>query len=1070
MYCYKTYNSILFFIIIYLSFSTQAHAKVLPSLGAPPDTVLAEAFMNRANLLVGQNSLDSAIFFYTEAGKIYGEHKKWEKQLRSKMSVCLVYLYNKQNLKKADSCTSELIKNATEIFGDSGRILVECNIVRAFVMKELARYSSGIDYLKTSLAVAEKYYEYYHVKTGLIYGNLGIQYAYTGQYRESLSSYYRALDIDKKLFGENHLTVATNYNNLGVLYDDLGLKDSAKVMYQNALSIWSKIFGEDHADIANCYSNIAVQYLDEGDFYQAIRYETKALDIRQSVLGERHPATARSYSNLGVYNEFAKKYDEALEYQFKALEIRKSILPPAHPEISNSYTNIASIYFNQKKYDKALINQYRALEINKQIYGEHHTEVAEVLKFIGNVFRKQGKYNKALESFKQALQIRKQFYQGSRHPKIAELYYNISKTYIEIKQYDSALGSIHNAIEYNSLKSNKSEEPASLKNTKYYSDQIQLKSLFLMGKIYYLRYLNSGRQLEDLKASINTYLESIEMMEKIRYGFSSGESKLFLTEESGSVLNSAINVVYQLYLITDDKSLQTTMYNLIERSKAGILREMLATNRAAGFSDIPDSLVARENILTASINAYKTDFIRLKEQNDSSVASSVHELSNKLFQLEKKHKKMLAQFETRYPKYKQLKYNSEIASLKTISGQLDKNTVVLNYFVADTSLFIYVIDNSNYHFVHVDIDSNFNEKNVEYLKCIRKMRIDKFMENSTFLYEKMITPVESFIRGKKLLVFIPDKYLYYLPFETLCKHIPIISGLNFSRADYLIKQYEIIYHYSTTLYSQALNDHYNKISENSSFVGYAPVFCKDSTNGNILPNAVTIIDSSYIADSSMRSVSEKGSSYNELAYSEKEIKSIQTMFDNKGMKASGFFFSNATEDVFRKTAPLYKYVHIASHGFINENNPYLSGIVFSQGNTYAGLKSEIVDSLRFKNTSDLTGSSDGILFSGEMFDLNLKADLVVLSACETGLGKIINGEGVMSMTRGFVYSGASNILYSLWKVGDKNTQDLMVRFYYNILEGNSYSEALQKAKRTLINNNKTAFPKFWSGFALLGVN
>jgi CHAT domain-containing protein len=319
-------------------------------------------------------------------------------------------------------------------------------------------------------------------------------------------------------------------------------------------------------------------------------------------------------------------------------------------------------------------------------------------------------------------------------------------------------------------------------------------------------------------------------------------------------------------------------------------------------------------------------------------------------------------------------------------------------------------------------------------------------------------------------VFIPDKYLYYLPFETLCKHIPDNIGVNFNRADYLIKRHEIIYHYSTTLYYQAVNNRYKKVSESNSFVGYAPVFCKDSTNGYILSNAATIVDSSYVADSSMRSVSKKGTSYNELAYSEKEIKTIQTMFDKKGMKASGYFFSNATEGVFRETAPLYKYVHIASHGFINENNPYLSGIVFSQNNTVAGLRPETKDSLRFRSTSDLSSSSDGILFSGEMFDLDLNADLIVLSACETGLGKIINGEGIMSMTRGFIYSGTPNILYSLWKVGDKNTQELMVRFYTHILNGYTYTGALRKAKLTLMNNDKTAFPKFWSGFTLLGIN
>ena len=1066
----KTNYRVSFFIIICLVYSSRAFPEDSASFSIPPDTLLAKSYIQRANSFAKLNYSDSAVYYYNEAGNIYGQHQKWEKQIRCKMSVCLVYLYNEHNFTRADSCTIELIKKATEIFGDSGRILVECNIVRAFVMKELARYSSGINYLNTALNIAEKYYEYYHVKTGLIYGNLGIQYSHTGQYQKSLSCYNRALDIDKKLFGENHLTVATNYNNLGVLYANLGLRDSAKVMYHNALSIWLDIFGENHADIANCYNNIAVQHLNQGDFYQAIRYETKALDIRLSVLGEQHPATARSYANLGVYNEFAGNYNEALEFQLQALKIRKSIRPSAHPEISNSYTNIASIYYNQKKYDEALIYQNLALEINEQIYGKQHTDVAEILKFIGNTLRKQGEYDQALENFKQAVQIRQQFYQGSRHPKIAELYYSITNTYMEMEQYDSAFANIHNAIKFNSLEPGKHDEPFSVENKNIFSDQIQLKSLFLKGELYYLKYLDQGHKLSDLKTSVDTYMESIKLMEEIRYGFSSNESKFFLTEESGTIMNKALESVYQLYLETNDKSLQNIMFNLIERSKAGILREMLTNNNATSFSGIPDSLVARENVMAAYINAYKTDIIRLKEQNDSSDKHTINELSNRLFQLETEYNELLVLFETKYPKYKQLKYNSEISSPEIISGQLDKKTVVLNYFVADTSLFIYAIEKDNYHFIHVAIDSIFNKNILEYLKCIKKMRVNEFMKYNRTLYKKMIMPIEHFIKGKKLLVIIPDKDLYYLPFETLCKHIPEDTGMDFRGAEYLIKQYEIIYHYSTSLYYKAASDRDKKISKNNSFIGYAPVFCKDSTNGSILSNTATIIDSSYITDNALRSVSINGITYNELVYSEKEIKTIQSMFNKNGMKASGYFYSKATEDTFRKTAPLNKYVHIASHGFINENNPYLSGIVFSQNDTATDLKSEIADSWRFSNTSDLSSSSDGILFSGEMFDLELNADLVVLSACETGLGKIINGEGVMSMTRGFIYSGALNILYSLWKVGDRNTNELMVQFYSNILNGNTYSGALQKAKLTLINNDKTAFPKFWSGFTLLGIN
>ena len=142
-------------------------------------------------------------------------------------------------------------------------------------------------------------------------------------------------------------------------------------------------------------------------------------------------------------------------------------------------------------------------------------------------------------------------------------------------------------------------------------------------------------------------------------------------------------------------------------------------------------------------------------------------------------------------------------------------------------------------------------------------------------------------------------------------------------------------------------------------------------------------------------------------------------------------------------------VHVSSHGFSNDREPKLSGIVFSQ-------------------PTDTLAKEDGILYTGETYNLDLHADLIVLSSCESGLGKLIRGEGLQALSRGFLYAGTPNVLFSLWKALDKPTKDLMVQFYAIVLEGNAYAEALQQAKLNLINDPRTAFPHFWSGFVMVG--
>ncbi len=182
------------------------------------------------------------------------------------------------------------------------------------------------------------------------------------------------------------------------------------------------------------------------------------------------------------------------------------------------------------------------------------------------------------------------------------------------------------------------------------------------------------------------------------------------------------------------------------------------------------------------------------------------------------------------------------------------------------------------------------------------------------------------------------------------------------------------------------------------------------------------------------------------------MQSIFKQFDEKGKKALVQIKNNANEE-FIKSGELknYRLLHFATHGFVNTSKPELSGILLAQ---------------------DTTISEDGILYSGEIFNLNLNADLTVLSACETGLGKLIEGEGLIGLTRALLYAGSKNIIVSLWKVADKSTSDLMINFYKNLLEAkqekHEFSQALQQAKLKMIDEGKYAHPFYWSPFILIG--
>ncbi|WP_337873489.1 CHAT domain-containing protein, partial [Ignavibacterium sp.] len=233
------------------------------------------------------------------------------------------------------------------------------------------------------------------------------------------------------------------------------------------------------------------------------------------------------------------------------------------------------------------------------------------------------------------------------------------------------------------------------------------------------------------------------------------------------------------------------------------------------------------------------------------------------------------------------------------------------------------------------------------------------------------------------------------------------------------------------------------------FIGFAPIFPKDKNLGYTISTVNTPLLASN--DDIIRSVSVDGKNYDELKYSEWEVNSIIDLFNknNSSMVSTAYFYADAKEDSFKVNVKDYKIVHIASHSFMNEDQPDISGVIFAQ-------------------PTDSVYSNDGILYAAETYNLDLSADLVVLSSCESGLGKLFKGEGMIGLTRGFLYSGANNIIFSLWKIPDKHTSELMVEFYRQMISGKTYSESLRTAKLKLIENKITSRPRSWAGFLLIG--
>jgi CHAT domain-containing protein len=291
----------------------------------------------------------------------------------------------------------------------------------------------------------------------------------------------------------------------------------------------------------------------------------------------------------------------------------------------------------------------------------------------------------------------------------------------------------------------------------------------------------------------------------------------------------------------------------------------------------------------------------------------------------------------------------------------------------------------------------------------------RFMEGSHTIYETLFAEIDRVLTQKQIskLTIVPDGYLHYIPFEILIRK-KSDHPHPYKDLDYLLKDYVIHYQYSAALAfeSQATK----KTNSTERVLGFAPDFTAEGLHLPEGPQA--------------------------LSGSKQELENIAKIF-------SGTYFSaaDATKEKFSKLSPDYQIIHLATHGILHDQHPALSKLIFNRGE-----------------------GEDGNLYSYELYNMHLRAELVTLSACNTGFGRLQRGEGMQSIARAFMYAGCPNVVMSLWTASDQATASLMLNFYEEIKNGLPKDEALRKAKLRYLKaaDPLMANPYLWSSFIFVG--
>jgi CHAT domain-containing protein/Tfp pilus assembly protein PilF len=952
---------------------------------------------------------------------------------------------------QSDEALKLLMESKTacsQVLGDSNVAMAGISHSLGSVFYSQHQYDQALQHYQQALAIRKLTLGEQHPQVASIYSNIGVVYSIQGQYDQAMQYHQQALAIFKQALGEQNQQVAAINNNIGKLYFDQGQYAQALEYYQQALAIRKLALGERHPEVATSYNNIGIGYLSQGKYAQALEYHQQALSIRMLAFGDQHASVAMSYNNIGAVYSEQGQYDRALEYYHQSLAIYMQAFGEQHPIVAKSYNNIGTAYENQGQYAQALEYYQQTLAIRKLAFGERHPDVATSYNNIGNVYKGQGQYAQALEYFQRALAIRKLVF-GDQHPDVAISYNNIGAVYSEQGQYPSAIEEYKLSLTAY-MPNYTTSGYRSLRSFSSIVFKSSLKNLLVT--------LHSRNAPGDDILSLSSVRFADRYIDSLRSSYINENDKLELGKDA--------NLLYQIAIdVAKWNKLDEEAFYYSEKNKTAVLSQSLNEATALKLGGIPDSLLEKDKELRTLVAFYTKASINEELTCPKCDSTKLQNLKNGLFNYQQQYTVLKNRLERDFPQYFALKYKDAKISVKEVQqGFLaeNPNSAIIEYLLGDTVLYAFCITKDKYAIHRQKLDSTrFKKTNVLQLEIKKLGRaladINLYLDPTTVvsnpssaLYDYLIKPFEQQIKGKDLVI-IPDAELNKIPFELLIKPNPTLKNVKkWQELPYLIKAHNISYHYAVRLLLDDWQKNKTQPVKSSGFVAFAPVF-NDSATGQIVSNENTI-EQSYLAyasrgDTVSRAFMNDGKFITPLPGTEREVKAIYELFNQQNQPAKYYLNDQANEATVKSlNLKSYKYLHFATHGLTDEDRPTNSCLILAQ-----------------KQDS----TSDNLLTSSEMYGLELDAELVVLSACQTGKGTLKAGEGIIGLTRGLLYAGARNLLVSQWNVNDASTAELMTKFYSKILAGQSNRQALREAKLELL-NSKFACPHYWSAFVLVG--
>ena len=891
---------------------------------------------------------------------------------------------------------------------------------QAWELKQQGKYSEAIDLAQKALRIRQQVLGDKHLYVGISLNNLAELYLLTLRYKDAESSYSKALKIFRRLPMEENQYVANTFDNLAILYYSMGKYEDAEKSSKQALEMLIRLRGDEHLDVAISLNNQGELYKSMGRYKDAEKSLKQALEMKKRLLRtDEHLSLAISLNNLAGLYESMGRYEQAEPLYNQSLEMRKRLLETdEHLYIAVSLNNLGLLYKSMGRYKDAEKSLKQALEMTRRLRGDEHPDVAESLNNLAVLYESMGKYQQAESLYNQALAMYRRFL-GNEHPSVATSLNNLAALYESMGKYEQVESLYNQALEMRRrLLGNEHPDVAeSLNNLAvlhHSQGNIELA----------LKFLEEGLDIQELNLERN--LVSGAEKQKRDYMQTIFETR----DEAISLhLNSAPD---------HERAAGLALTTILRRK--GRLLDFLTHSQQL----LRQRLDFQSQQLLDRLNDTRTQLANLTYNRPDKLP--FEQYRTRLTDLANQEQKLVAQISRRSREFAQI---NQPVTIETIQQLIPDDTALVEFVEykpynpkksswGSPRYAAYVLRSQGppqaIDLGEVDALKPLWEK-LELSLQTKELPIPLLKQAARNVDEKLMAKVRPLLGDSRRILLSPDSDLNLIPFEAL------VDEDN----RYLVESYRFTYLTSGRDLLRLSNSN-PKLTQ--------PVLLGAPDFENSAQISALGEENQIVATRSLRYLNPSELSLPPLPGTLEEVNAIAQMLGVEPLLGA-----QANEAVLKQVSRP-RILHIATHGFFQQrpdSKEFTSGDNFLlwSGLALAGIKDN-------KPENDL---EDGIFTALEATGLNLSGTkLVVLSACDTGLGNISAGEGIYGLRRALVIAGSESQVISLWKVDDRATKDLMVSYYQGLQDNQGRSEALRKIQLQMLGSGDYQHPYYWASF------